>query len=117
MKPVIKELESQEELDTYLSSGGRCFVCYYASWCPHCVKMEPEWVRLAEKIVRLSIPIHILRIEQKNIEGTTITTYPTIKYKYKNHTEQYKGQRTMDDMFSFLKERVTCHQCKKITLH
>ena len=111
-----KEVHSQEELNRYFSSGDRCLVCYYASWCPHCIDMEPEWVRLCEKVGRYSLPIHVLKIEQSNIDDPSIVGYPTIQYVHKDRKEGYGGQRTMDELYSFVKERVMCPKCKKIML-
>jgi hypothetical protein len=76
--------------------------------------MESEWVRLGEKVSRHKFPVHLLKIEQKRIQGGVITSYPTIQYVHGKDIDIFSGERTMDVFFDYIKGHVLCTTCKKV---
>jgi protein disulfide-isomerase A6 len=79
------------------------FTLYYASWCPHCEKMLPDWNALGSNVNG----IVIRKIEQKQNTEYEVQGYPTIIYRDgKGNGEKYEGQRTLADFNSYLGSKV-----------
>ena len=77
-------------------------VLYHADWCPHCVRMRPEWQKMAEalrgKVVVKEVESKNPEIGKHNIKGfPTIRLYPTGGDDY----IEYKGERTADKLENF----------------
>ncbi|CAI2349551.1 unnamed protein product [Caenorhabditis sp. 36 PRJEB53466] len=79
---------------------------FFAPWCGHCQKLEPEWRKAAEKtgnLVRfgaLDATVHKKTAEKFNIQG-----FPTIKFfppgSSAADAENYPNGRTAQELISF----------------
>lgn len=75
------------------------FTLYYASWCPHCEKMLPDWDGLGSSYNGITIR----KLEQKQNTEYEVSGYPTIIYRDgKGGGEKYEGLRTLADMKTYL---------------
>lgn len=78
------------------------FTLYYASWCPHCEKMLPDWDALGNNVNG----IVIRKLEQKQNTEYEVAGYPTIIYRDgKGNGEKYEGQRTLKDFQAYLNSK------------
>ena len=79
------------------------FTLYYASWCPHCEKMLPDWDALGNNVNG----VVIRKLEQKQNTEYEVSGYPTIIYRDgKGNGEKYTGVRTTKDMEAYLLSKV-----------
>ena len=85
-------------------------VFYYASWCGYCISFKPVWdsfVKVCKKkypVIKLA-KVESLVIPSLNYDPN-VTGYPTVKFYNKNLNEnnEFKGDRSVDNLVNFLKE-------------
>ncbi|CDJ29500.1 thioredoxin, putative [Eimeria mitis] len=84
------------------STTGDWFVKFYAPWCGHCRKMAPAWEELAKK---LKGQINVAHLDATTNPQTarrfSIRGFPTLLYFKNGQMYQYKGSRTVDDLYAF----------------
>jgi thiol-disulfide isomerase/thioredoxin len=79
------------------------FTLYYASWCPHCKTMLPDWDALGSNVNG----IVIRKLEQQQNTEYDVQGYPTIIYRDGNgNGEKYEGKRTLADFKAYLSTKV-----------
>ncbi|OQS05451.1 disulfide-isomerase [Thraustotheca clavata] len=89
-----------------LDSPDYWLVEFYAPWCGHCKKLEPEWKKAASKLKTtaklgaVDCTVHQNLAQQFGIQG-----YPTIKEfgKNKNKPQEYRGGRTASEIIEYVK--------------
>jgi thiol-disulfide isomerase/thioredoxin len=89
---------------------GHTIVLIFASWCPHCVVMKPEWKQLKTE---LNDKVNIVEIESTNLNKiqqedkvlfkklfprNNRVMFPTIKLYKDNRSHVYDNERTFDVM-------------------
>ena len=84
---------------------------FYAPWCGHCKKLEPEWNELAKK-VKGSVKIAKLdaTVNSKMAQKYGVNGYPTIKFfpsgrKSDSSFEDYTGSRDSTSMANWVLEK------------
>jgi thiol-disulfide isomerase/thioredoxin len=78
------------------------FTLYYASWCPHCEKMLPDWEALGNNVNG----VVIRKLEQKQNTEYEVKGYPTIIYRDgKGGGEKYDGIRSKQDIMAYLSSK------------
>lgn len=94
---------------------------YFAHWCSHCIKFEPEWDKFASKIEKSEGAYKNLKIitkkyeesalQKENIDptinGTKIRGFPTVKILVKKENGkseeyEYDGRRDADSLFNHI---------------
>ena len=79
-------------------------VLFYASWCGHCKKFLPTYVKISQKLYEEKPRINLAKIEMssnneiKNIFN--ISSFPTIKLYQKGKPYDYNGERDEDSMIN-----------------
>jgi len=83
-------------------------VDFYAPWCGHCRKFEPNYKGLARKLSHVpSLRIMKLDATRNEVEGMQIMGFPTIilfPAGEQHHQVVYHGNRQVDDMVGWLHE-------------
>jgi protein disulfide isomerase len=83
----------------------------YAPWCGHCKKLEPEYEKLAKKVVK-DIDDHVTIAKMDGTANDSPTDdidwsgFPTIKYikAGSKKVEAYEGGRTAKEMWTWIRE-------------
>jgi len=83
----------------------------YAPWCGHCKKLEPEYEKLAKKVVR-DIDDHVIIAKMDGTANDSPSDdidwsgFPTIKYikAGSKKVEPYEGGRTAKEMWTWIRE-------------
>lgn len=79
---------------------------FYADWCPHCTKMKPTWNSLESENLGVSFE-KVNCTDNKNVpelaKTYNVSGYPTIIYVNGNNVQEYSGNRTKEDIISFIK--------------
>ena len=104
-------LEEANFNDLVIGSKDSWFVEFYAPWCGHCKKLEPEWNSLAKE---LNGEIKVAKIDatQNSALGQRfgVSGYPTIKFFPAGMTSDsqvidYAGGRDTSSMASFARSQ------------
>jgi protein disulfide-isomerase-like protein len=84
---------------------GKDVTLYYAPWCGHCKNLMPEWVKV-EHALKAHPHVRVNKINSEenphlaHREG--VKGYPTIILQTEGKKTQYKGDRTANDIISFV---------------
>ena len=119
IKPPIKseEIPEKQEKAVYklvnksfqkevLDSNINVFVKFYSPRCPHCIKLEPDYIELAEKLkYNKKVMIAEYNLLANDFDWFRIGGYPTLimfKAGDKQNHITYEGNRTVEDMMNFV---------------
>jgi len=104
-KPVYK-LVNKEFQKVVLDSKTNVFVKFYSPNCPHCIKLEPAFIELAEKLkYNKNLLVAEYNLLANDFDWFRIRGYPTlIMFKAGDKLNHiiYKGDRTVEDMMNFV---------------
>jgi protein disulfide-isomerase A1 len=100
---VLDETNFQEALE----ANEKILVEFYAPWCGHCKKLEPEWKKAATTLQDSAIKIaKVDATEAKNLaQEYGIKGFPTIKYFNKGKVSDYNGGRTEKDIVAWVNKK------------
>jgi len=118
-----KELKKENinNLSKYLDSN-MCLIGIFNDMCAHCIIMRPEWNCLKTKIKNINGDGILLEINSKYINlinnpnfTNKINGYPSI-FLYKNGIliKEYSGDRTCENMLSFIKPYIIYRKNKNV---
>ncbi|KAK3245014.1 hypothetical protein CYMTET_45395, partial [Cymbomonas tetramitiformis] len=84
---------------------------YFAPWCGHCKRLEPELVDAYSRLRELKIRVLIAKVDAEANSGLKrqegVNGFPTLKvYKEGEFMEDYKGARFADQIANYLKRQV-----------
>ena len=119
IKPPIKseEIPEKQEKAIYklvnksfqkevLDSNINVFVKFYSPNCPHCIKLEPTFIELAEKLkYNKNLIVAEYNLLANDFDWFRIRGYPTLimfKAGDKQNHIIYNGNRTVEDMMNFV---------------
>merc|ERR1711868_46351 len=80
---------------------------FYAPWCGHCKKLEPEWESAATVLKKEGIVLAKVDAteNQELAQEYEVTGYPTIKMFRKGNAFDYNGGRDKNTIISYLLEQ------------
>jgi len=105
----VVELTESNFKKLVLDSDDMWLVEFFAPWCGHCKRLEPEWKKAAgelkgkAKLGAVDATVYQSLAGQYGVQG-----YPTIKYfpaGRKGDAEEYDGGRTSNDIVAWASER------------
>mmetsp|Transcript_4647 Transcript_4647/g.8847 ORF Transcript_4647/g.8847 Transcript_4647/m.8847 type:complete len:226 (-) Transcript_4647:148-825(-) len=97
-----------------LTSGKTVFIKFFAPWCGHCKKMEPDWKQLAEEWdgheIGLVAEIDCTAEGKSLCDDNGVTGFPTLKYGNPAALDDYQGARSFVELSKFAQENLkpTC---------
>eukprot|EP00922_Rhytidocystis_sp_ex-Travisia-forbesii_P056944 GHVS01084285.1.p1 GENE.GHVS01084285.1~~GHVS01084285.1.p1 ORF type:complete len:594 (-),score=117.91 GHVS01084285.1:335-2116(-) len=87
------------------------FVEFYAPWCGHCRKMEPALKELATRLKPVDgVVIAKVDATRNEVKDISFSGYPTVMFfaaGKKNAPMMYHGNRSVEDMMRWIKERAS----------
>jgi len=100
-----------ENFDSVLDGSKNVFVKFYAPWCGHCKNMAPDYEIVAEMFSKeKDVVIADLDADAHKELGSRFDVhgFPTLKFFPKGSTtpEAYEGGRGIDDIVSFVNNKV-----------
>ena len=103
--PVYK-LVNKEFQRLVLDGDLNFFVKFYSPKCPHCIKLEPVFIELAQKLeYNKDLIIAEYNLLENDFDWFRIRGYPTLilfKAGDKANHIVYNGNRTVEDMMNFV---------------
>jgi len=100
-KDVVELTDSNFE-EKVLKSKDMWLVEFFAPWCGHCKRLEPEWANAASqlkgkvKLGALDSTVHTVMSGRYGIQG-----FPTIKFFFNGEESEYDGGRTASDIVAW----------------
>ena len=99
---------TQDNFQSLLSDNpGGVLTEFYAPWCGHCKKLEPEYEKAAEKIAAEGIKATLVKIdatvESKLASEHGVNGYPTLKWFVGGKATDYDGPRDGDGIVTWIK--------------
>lgn len=106
--------------------GQRAVVLVWASWCPHCVTLKPNWNKFRNSVDKR---INVIEIESQNLDkirdknkalfkklysDENRVFYPMIKSFSNNKGRVYEDERTSKAMKSFFEKDLVTEPAKPI---
>ncbi|ODN03361.1 Protein disulfide-isomerase A6 [Orchesella cincta] len=112
-KKDVVELTDSNFQKLVLDSDEPWLVEFFAPWCGHCQRLEPEWAKAATelkgkvKVGALDATAHPGKASEYGVQG-----YPTIKFfpagrKRSSDAEDYDGGRTADAIINWANDKAT----------
>ena len=99
----------EDNFDQAIKQYEYLLVEFYAPWCGHCKKLEPEYARAAQILAKEIPPLFLGKIDvtvhkglalRFNVEG-----FPTLKLFIKGEPLDYNGGRTESEIVSWMKKK------------
>ncbi|CAL9736419.1 protein disulfide-isomerase [Monosporozyma servazzii] len=96
---VIK-LSDVSKFDQFVKENDLFLTEFFAPWCGHCKKLGPEYVKAADSLSELDIPLVQINCDdnQEFCRGMDIPGYPTLKIFKNGKSKDYVGARTNDSI-------------------
>lgn len=97
-----------ENFDQEISNHNLILVEFYAPWCGHCKRLEPEYEKAAQE---LGPDFHLAKVDadaEKNkplAQRFQIRGFPTLKLFRDGVPSEYQGGRTAADIVSYMKKQ------------
>lgn len=95
--------------DSIVDGSKPAFVEFYAPWCGHCKRLEPEFAKVGDAFGKLDVVIAKVDASEHKDLGNRfgVRGYPTLKWFPKGVTEpeDYNGGREADDIIKFINEK------------
>jgi len=99
-----------ENFDEVVNNADIVLVEFYAPWCGHCKKLEPEYEAAAQDLKKNDPPVILAKVDATE-EGTLaskygVTGYPTLKVFRRGRPYEYGGGRDQRTIVSYMLEQV-----------
>jgi len=100
---------TDDNFESTIQNNPYVMVKFFAPWCGHCKEFAPEYEEAAKKAKELGKPyiladldatIHKEAAKKEHIEG-----FPTIKLYINGKAIDYNGERTKDEVLTFLDKK------------
>jgi len=99
-----------DNFDAHVDGSKHAFVEFFAPWCGHCKKLEPEYEKVGQAFAKFG-DIVVAKVDadkHKDLGGRfDVKGFPTLKWFPKGSTtpQDYSGGREADDIIKFINER------------
>ena len=81
------------------------FIMFYAPWCGHCKKLQPEWDSAAKTLKESAPEVRLAKVDATENRDTgskfDVQGFPTIKWGSPDNLEKYEGGRDFDSLQEF----------------
>jgi len=100
---------TDNNFDDFVKANDRVLVEFYAPWCGHCKRLEPEYQKAAAQLKEEGSTTVIAKVdataETKLAKQFEIRGFPTLKYFTNGEAGEYGGGRDQKTIVSWVKKR------------
>ena len=110
---MIISTQSPEDMSNLNSQKqkGLVLIWFYATWCGHCVNMEPEWEQLQKNHPE---EVNLAKVESEDYNNydaspneDRVQGFPTIRlYHQDKMVKEYDGERSFKNMYDFIQDYI-----------
>lgn len=107
----VLDLTKTKDYDAAVGKGVSALVMYFAPWCGHCKRLEPEYEVVADAFSKKKSQVAIAKVnadENRELgQRAGIQGFPTLKYYpgAGGAPVDYQGERTADKIAAFVTEQ------------
>lgn len=96
-----------ENFDSFIAENELVLVEFYAPWCGHCKRLEPEFEKASEELDGTGSVLGKVdaTIEKELGERFKVEGYPTLKLFRSGTSSPYEGGRSAQDIVTFMKKQ------------
>jgi len=98
-----------DNFDDLIEENENVLVEFYAPWCGHCKKLEPEYEKAAKTLKDEGANVILVKvdatIETKLAESYGVKGYPTIIFLKSGESTPYEADRTAPAIVNWLKKK------------
>jgi protein disulfide-isomerase A1 len=106
------------DIDDAIKEHQFILIEFYAPWCGHCKRLEPEYTQAAADLVANGVQVALAKVDAtqhpKSAEHYGVQGYPTLKWFVNGESSEYGGGRTSKDIVSWISKK-TGPPCTTIT--
>eukprot|EP00898_Chlorokybus_atmophyticus_P001485 jgi/Chlat1/2337/Chrsp17S02613 len=101
-----------DNFDETVANEKHLVVEFYAPWCGHCKKLEPEWEKAAKELKKLDPPVVLAKVDADNEKNKPLAQkfgirgFPTIKTFFNGKSKDYEGPRESEGIINYFKKLV-----------
>jgi len=100
---------TESNFQSVLDSHEYVLVDFYASWCPPCQKLAPEYVKAAATLAAKGSSIKLAKVDAEEEVGLSekysIEGYPTLKYFRRGKPIEYGGGRNEESIVNWVERK------------
>ena len=110
-KPPPSDVKAltKADFDAFVGDKELVLVEFYAPWCGHCKKLEPELEIAARRLIVNNPVIHVAKVDATQEPDLAkeygVSGYPTIKLLRKGKRFEYNGPREADGIIAYMREQ------------
>jgi len=98
-----------DNFDSYIEENKLVFVEFYAPWCGHCKRLEPEYEKVAATFKGGDDKVVIAKVDATQHPGVSskygVRGYPTLKLFSDGNPIDYEGGRSAEEITQWLKKK------------
>ena len=101
---------NDENFNKTINKFENILVLFYATWCGHCKKFLPTYVKISQKLYEEKPRINLAKIEMSSNNEIknkyNISSFPTIKFFQKGKPYNYDGERDEESIIKWMKKKI-----------